>query len=347
MGSILAITDSSGKVVEQRHFGAWGEVDKFISDKSEIAFNHDTTLLNRGYTGHEHFMDVGLIHMNGRMYDAKLGRFISPDNFVQEPFNTQNFNRFGYVLNNPLKYVDPSGEIFKWLWKKIIKPVLKIAWNAVKITAGLFATGPGNIFERGWEILSRFTWQLPQTILGQVYAHAVNLTGNVDSVDYYDGATVIKTYGDDIPWFSGVNGVTLGSFIIGNNTIEADPNNSLFQHEYGHYLQSKKYGWAYLPRYGIPSARGDKDVEYDANSRAFSYFYKRTNGDFTWDFKRHTLNDGINWNTRGDNPKDFYNDPDFQLALTSSLVSPGWLDYLAFPFGGFIGIAGLINPVNK
>ncbi len=292
-------------------------------------------------------MGVGLIHMNGRMYDAKLGRFISPDNFVQEPFNTQSFNRFGYGLNNPLKYVDPSGEIFKWLWKKIIKPVLKIAWNAVKITAGLFATGPGNIFERGWEILSRFTWQLPQTILGQVYAHAVNLTGNVDSVDYYDGATVIKTYGDDIPWFSGVNGVTLGSFIIGNNTIEADPNNSLFQHEYGHYLQSKKYGWAYLPRYGIPSARGDKDVEYDANSRAFSYFYKRTNGDFKWDFVKHTLNDGKNW---GDNPKDFYNDPNFQLALTSSLVSPGWLDYLAIPFGGFvvgIGIVGLTRPINK
>ncbi len=86
LGSILAITDSGGNIVEQRHFGAWGEVDKFISDKSEIAFNHDTTLLNRGYTGHEHFMDVGLIHMNGRMYDAKLGRFISPDNFVQEPF---------------------------------------------------------------------------------------------------------------------------------------------------------------------------------------------------------------------------------------------------------------------
>ncbi len=59
-------------------------------------------------------MGVGLIHMNGRMYDAKLGRFISPDNFVQEPFNTQSFNRFGYGFNNPLKYVDPSGEFF-WI----------------------------------------------------------------------------------------------------------------------------------------------------------------------------------------------------------------------------------------
>ncbi|MFL0106899.1 RHS repeat domain-containing protein [Tenacibaculum maritimum] len=75
-------------------------------------FEYGTTLLNRGYTGHEHFMGVALIHMNGRMYDAKLGRFLSPDNFIQEPFSTQSFNRFGYVWNNPLKFTDPSGEEF-------------------------------------------------------------------------------------------------------------------------------------------------------------------------------------------------------------------------------------------
>ena len=50
--------------------------------------------------------------MNGRMYDAKLGRFLSPDNYVQDPFNTQSFNRYGYVLTNPLLYNDISGELF-------------------------------------------------------------------------------------------------------------------------------------------------------------------------------------------------------------------------------------------
>jgi len=48
--------------------------------------------------------------MNGRLYDPILHRFLSPDNFVQDPFNTQNFNRYAYVLNNPLMYTDPSGE---------------------------------------------------------------------------------------------------------------------------------------------------------------------------------------------------------------------------------------------
>ena len=72
-------------------------------------------LLDRGYTGHEHLTSVGLIHMNGRLYDPALHRFLQPDNFVQDPFNTQNFNRYGYCLNNPLVYVDKNGEIVWWV----------------------------------------------------------------------------------------------------------------------------------------------------------------------------------------------------------------------------------------
>ena len=49
--------------------------------------------------------------MNGRLYDAKLDRFLAPDNFVQSVFDTQSYNRYGYVLNNPLLYSDPSGEV--------------------------------------------------------------------------------------------------------------------------------------------------------------------------------------------------------------------------------------------
>jgi hypothetical protein len=94
-------------------------------------FTIDKTLLtlDRGYTGHEHLQSVGLIHMNDdralknhpvddfsegarlqRWHDPLLRRFLGPDNFVQDPFNTQNFNRYGYVLNSPLMYTDPSGE---------------------------------------------------------------------------------------------------------------------------------------------------------------------------------------------------------------------------------------------
>ncbi|PCK04759.1 MAG: hypothetical protein COA42_18895, partial [Alteromonadaceae bacterium] len=56
---------------------------------------------------------VGLIHMNGRVYDAELGRFISADPFVQDRTNLQALNRYSYVLNSPLSYTDPSGYFLK------------------------------------------------------------------------------------------------------------------------------------------------------------------------------------------------------------------------------------------
>lgn len=117
LGSIVLISDVDGNVVEKRQFDAWGNVVK-LEDGSG---NPLTTFLviDRGYTGHEHLLNVGLINMNGRLYDPKLHRFISPDNFVQDPLNTQSYNRYGYVMNNPLLYTDPSGEVF-WLVPALI-----------------------------------------------------------------------------------------------------------------------------------------------------------------------------------------------------------------------------------
>ncbi|MDR7209615.1 FG-GAP-like repeat-containing protein [Flavobacterium piscis] len=106
-GSILAITDAAGAVVEKRLFDAWGAIIKVQNGAGTIL--NGLTVLDRGYTGHEHLQSVGLIHMNGRLYDPKLHRFLQTDNYVQDPTNTQNYNSYGYVLNNPLKYTDPSG----------------------------------------------------------------------------------------------------------------------------------------------------------------------------------------------------------------------------------------------
>ena len=66
--------------------------------------------LYRGFTGHEHFPEFGLINMNGRMYDPLIGRMLSPDNFVQSPDYSQSYNRYSYCWNNPLKFTDPSGQ---------------------------------------------------------------------------------------------------------------------------------------------------------------------------------------------------------------------------------------------
>lgn len=114
-GTILAITNTAGRVVEQRYFDAWGNIKQvkhttWDGTTSTVTTNTTLGIIDRGYTGHEHLQSVGLIHMNGRLYDPVIRRFLSPDNFVQDPYNTQNFDRYGYVYNNPLMYTDPSGE---------------------------------------------------------------------------------------------------------------------------------------------------------------------------------------------------------------------------------------------
>ena len=102
IGSILSVVDENGTKVFDASYDAWG--------KQTVKFN--TIGLHRGYTGHEMLSEFDIINMNGRLYDPVLGRFFSPDNYVQMPDNSQNFNRYSYCLNNPLKYTDPSGNLF-------------------------------------------------------------------------------------------------------------------------------------------------------------------------------------------------------------------------------------------
>lgn len=117
-GSIVAITNQAAVVVEKRLFDAWGQVLK-IQDAQGNCLSQ-FSVLDRGYTGHEHLQSVGIIHMNGRIYDPKLHRFLQTDSHIQDPSNTQNYNRYGYCWNNPLKYTDPSGEVIHFLAAVII-----------------------------------------------------------------------------------------------------------------------------------------------------------------------------------------------------------------------------------
>ncbi|TPG36297.1 FG-GAP-like repeat-containing protein [Flavobacterium pectinovorum] len=134
-GSIVAITNQAGAIVEKRLFDAWGaivSVQDGAGNKLAVL-----TILDRGYTGHEHLQSVGLINMNGRIYDPKLHRFLQPDNFVQDASNTQNYNRYAYVLNNPLKYTDFNGE--SW-WSDNWKQVVTVAVVVVVAVVVTYAT---------------------------------------------------------------------------------------------------------------------------------------------------------------------------------------------------------------
>ena len=68
---------------------------------------------DRGFTGHEHIDMFEMINMDGRMYDPVVGRFLSPDPYVQMPDYTQSLNRYAYCVNNPLSLTDPTG--YSWI----------------------------------------------------------------------------------------------------------------------------------------------------------------------------------------------------------------------------------------
>ncbi|RTL52976.1 MAG: hypothetical protein EKK46_10000, partial [Rhodocyclaceae bacterium] len=65
---------------------------------------------DRGFTNHEHIDELGLIHMNGRIYDPVIGRFVSPDFQIPDPNDLQSYNRYSYVFNRPLVLTDSDGQ---------------------------------------------------------------------------------------------------------------------------------------------------------------------------------------------------------------------------------------------
>ena len=133
LGSVTRIYDSWGlSTVFEASYDAWG---KQTVTKNTIHFQ-------RGYTGHEMLPEFGLINMNGRLYDPVLGRFLSPDNYVQMPDFSQSFNRYSYCINNPLKYKDPSGEVW-WIAAALIGGAINVAMNIDNI-------------DNGWDFLGYF-----------------------------------------------------------------------------------------------------------------------------------------------------------------------------------------------
>ena len=111
LGSITSISDEADVIIAMYRYDPWGRL--VDSNGTPYAPGSEPTLfLGRGFTSHEHLTMLGLIYANARLYDPLLGRFLSPDPYVQDPDFTQNYNRYSYCLNNPLKYTDESGELF-------------------------------------------------------------------------------------------------------------------------------------------------------------------------------------------------------------------------------------------
>lgn len=113
LGSVTTITDAAGSVAERLAYDAWGKrrFAQGTADTNDTLHADPATryLTDRGYTNHEMLDELGMIHMNGRIYDPVIARFTSPDPNVTNPKWMQTFNRYTYVDNNPFAYTDPTG----------------------------------------------------------------------------------------------------------------------------------------------------------------------------------------------------------------------------------------------
>lgn len=319
-GSLMMVVKEDGTRVNDLSYDAWGNRRDPNSWKLKTSVDLIKELslakliTDRGYTLHEHLDVYGLINMNGRAYDQRLAQFLSPDPFVQAPENTQSYNRYAYCYNNPFKYTDPSGNtIIGTILTAVIDffdkgfsggfdltnpQRMKSQWReydptaswsktnkAFKIDMGMFASdNKKNFVQQAWQIASRFTpWEGIQTILGNVRSHYFNISGKVESVNYFHGATIL-----DVEKSVTNTGQNLGgSYILMNSYLgicydEYDDlikHSETLMHEYGHYLQSRMYGPIGYLISSINSAAFSKErrddnawSERDASNQGYSYF---------------------------------------------------------------------------
>ena len=108
LGSIMALIRNNGTQAAEYSYDEWG-----MRRRPTNWARYDTIpnigFIDRGYTGHEHYDIFGIIDMNGRVYDPVIGRFLSPDPYIQSPDFTQSYNSYSYCMNNPLKFADFNG----------------------------------------------------------------------------------------------------------------------------------------------------------------------------------------------------------------------------------------------
>ena len=247
LGSITRIYDSNANEVFSAEYDPWGQ--------QTVSTN--TLGFHRGFTGHEMLPEFGLINMNGRLYDPIVGRFLSPDNYVQFPDCPQSFNRYSYCLNNPLKYTDPSGE-----------------FSLLAIGLAIAGAYLGGVASNGGE-LNPFYWDYsePMTYLSiGVGAIAGSITGSV-----IGGSSIF-----------GISFTAGNAYLAGGVTIGNIAKTGL---KWGFHWSTSAGGGGIISNIGNSDSNVDKAIskireDYHENSQNFNDF-NNIIGDITYGVKNN------------------------------------------------------------
>ncbi len=185
LGSVVAVSDELGAVIERMAFDAWGK-RRFVNGTPDVLDSIVGWNTDRGYTMHEHLDEMGVIHMNGRIYDPLIGRFMSADPFIQDPGNLQSYNRFSYVMNNPLTFTDPSGYFsLRKFFRSLISPITSrnpVVQAVVTIAIAVVAGPEAAAAYRGlrtWNDTGSLSQGLKAAIISYATAEAFTAAGTV------------------------------------------------------------------------------------------------------------------------------------------------------------------------
>lgn len=214
-GSVVGVMATSGSLMGAYSYDPWGR-RRSVSNYTQYT-NLPTPLIDRGYTGHEHLDRLGLINMNGRLYDPWVGRMLSPDPYVPNTEYTQDFNRYAYARNNPLMYTDPEGEWVHLLAGAILGGITNLLANINNIDNGWDALGYFGIGAVGGTFGAGIATGISSGLLGSIHQGSF-------STGFIKGMKAPLSTGFSSGFVSGAAaGAVSGGFIeFGNTFMTAD-----------------------------------------------------------------------------------------------------------------------------
>lgn len=314
LGSTMLVTKDGGAVDGDRmSYDPFGK-RRFAHGGADTAGTLAGTVTDRGYTNHEHLDELGLIHMNARIYDPVIGRFLSADPIIEAPYNMQSYNRYAYVMNNPLIYTDPSG-YFKWskFRDKWLRPIAAIGaayftgqWYLANFGASAtIGAGAAGGFSGG---LVGSGGNLKAAAVGAISGGLFGWAGTV--VPGPAGAASMERYAAHA--FAGCVSGELGGGGCGRGALSAVAGKAMTNLTAGWKMDDVTRGVVTAVAGGTASVIGGGKFENGAVTAAFGYLFNELlhEGDRKAAMRRSGYSDrGIGWLPIGDTDVPFYASP--------------------------------------
>ena len=279
LGSSTIVTDESGAVIQRALYRPFGEVVPAVAGGS-------TDAPEFGFTGQRYETGIGIYDYGARWYHPRIAHFLQPDSFVTDAADPQTFNRYGYVANDPLNRIDPTGNLIECaailgivIWAAIASTYTYLASSALEGPTRTAVIGPASPESLGSDV--------PQGNSNAGLPDNDPLPNSVKEIlgSYFPDTDLdevrVKT---GVPWYvPSENPATDGKNVAytQGNTLYFEPGYydtesasglALIGHELTHVRQQNEHGlWTYRRRY-LFDGEFRQDIEDEAGEAQLEIF---------------------------------------------------------------------------